>query len=148
QPEWEFHKANLGEDCAHMHVLDVNGDGTNDIVSSSAHRYGIWWHEQALREGKRGWKTHLIAEDLSQTHALALDDMNGDGNPDLVTGKRFFAHNDSDIDPGAHDPSLLIWLEFTPGKAPYWKIHEIDDNSGAGLNIVTRDMNQDGMTDI
>ena len=149
QAEWNFHEANLGEDCAHMHVLDVNGDGFNDVVSSSAHRHGIWWHEQIQGEsGERGWKTHLISKDLSQTHALALEDLNKDGKPDLVTGKRFFAHNDSDIDPGTHDPASLIWLEFTPGEKPYWKSHEIDNDSGAGLNIVTTDMNKDGLTDI
>ena len=46
QPNWTFHPADLGEDCSHMHVLDANQDGLNDVVSASAHKYGIWWHEQ------------------------------------------------------------------------------------------------------
>ncbi|WP_224994320.1 VCBS repeat-containing protein [Cesiribacter sp. SM1] len=149
QGDWKFHKANFGEDCAHMHVLDVTGDGLNDVINSSAHKYGIWWHEQVQEAGSEPqWKTHLISKDLSQTHALALEDLNNDDKPDLVTGKRFFAHNDSDIDPGTHDPALLIWLEFMPGKTPYWEIHEIDNDSGVGLNIVTEDINKDGMSDI
>ncbi|MHC4170833.1 MAG: hypothetical protein ACYSWQ_28180, partial [Planctomycetota bacterium] len=43
---WKFHPANLGEDCANMLVYDVDGDGDSDVISSSAHRYGIWWFEQ------------------------------------------------------------------------------------------------------
>ncbi len=43
---------------------------------------------------------------------------------------------------------MIYWYEFTPGKAPFWIEHEIDDDSGVGLNIVTRDMNNDGLTDI
>jgi hypothetical protein len=149
QPNWKFHEANLGEDCSHMHVLDVNGDGRNDVLSTSAHRFGIWWHEQ-LKEnaGKDDWKTHEISRSVSQTHSTRLFDLNADGNPDFITGKRFFAHNDSDVDPGTHEPAKIIWFEFTPGKKTYWKEHEIDDDSGVGLNITIEDMNGDKSPDI
>ncbi|MCS7047419.1 MAG: VCBS repeat-containing protein, partial [Gemmataceae bacterium] len=46
QTPWTFHAAQLGPDCADMHVYDVDGDGKNDILSSSAHLYGMWWHQQ------------------------------------------------------------------------------------------------------
>ena len=48
--EWKFTAAPLGEDCAQMYVYDFDGDGDNDVLSTSAHRLGMWWHEQ-LREG-------------------------------------------------------------------------------------------------
>jgi hypothetical protein len=144
QPNWLFHAADLGEDCSHMHVLDVNNDGRNDVISASAHQLGIWWHEQLA---DNGWKTHLISEAVSQTHATILADINGDGKPDLITGKRFLAHHNSN-DPGTHDPSLLLWFESTPDEAPYWTAHEIDNDSGAGLNIVAQDINKDGRMDI
>ncbi|CAN5313445.1 hypothetical protein BH23BAC1_BH23BAC1_22090 [soil metagenome] len=148
QPNWTFHQADLGEDCSHIHVLDENSNGLNDVISSSAHRYGVWWHEQQKDEKEISWKKHVIHDQLSQTHALALEDINGNGYPDLVTGKRFFAHNDTDVDPGAHEPSSLLWFEFMPGKKPYWKTHEIDNDSGAGLNFVVEDMNNNSMLDI
>ena len=144
QRNWIFHPADLGEDCSQMQVLDVNGDGKNDVVSASAHRLGIWWHEQLA---DNNWKTHLISESVSQTHSTILADINGDGKPDLITGKRYLAHHNSN-DPGTHDPSLLLWFESTPGKAPYWIEHEIDNDSGSGLNIVATDMNNDGRIDI
>jgi hypothetical protein len=130
-----------------MHALDVNADGRNDVVSASAHKLGIWWYEQLTEGGKPDWKRHLISEAVSQTHASVMADMNGDGKADFVTGKRYLAHHNS-TDPGTHDPSLLLWFESTPGKAPFWKQHEIDNDSGAGLNIVAQDMNKDGRIDI
>ena len=83
--EWKFHMAALGEDCAQMHVFDFDGDGDGDVLSSAAHRVGIWWHEQ-LADGK--WQTHPIHDSFTQTHALCLADINSDGLPDFVTGKR------------------------------------------------------------
>lgn len=145
QSNWTFHAAELGEDCSQMHVVDVNADGLNDIISASAHRYGIWWHEQ-LKDG--GWRTHEIHKQTSQTHSSVLTDINGDGHPDFVTGKRFFAHNDTDNDPGAREPSILFWFEFSPGKEPYFTPHEVDNDSGSGLNLVVQDMNGDKLPDI
>src|SRR5262249_45762942 len=43
---WKFHAANLGPDCADMYAYDIDGDGKADIISSSAHNYGLWWHKQ------------------------------------------------------------------------------------------------------
>src|SRR3546814_3302529 len=46
QPDWVFHPAEFGLDCAQMYVMDVNSDGYADVISSSAHTYGMWWYEQ------------------------------------------------------------------------------------------------------
>jgi hypothetical protein len=144
---WEFQPASLGEPCSHMQVLDVNGDGKNDVVSASAHALGIWWYEQITDEtGKANFKTHLMSNTTAQTHSSIMSDLNGDGRADYITGKRFLAHHGRD--PGDSDPAILLWFEFTPGKAPYYKEHVIDNDSGAGLNIVAQDMNGDRKPDI
>lgn len=145
--KWVFHPGDISEDCAQMYVLDVDGDGDNDVISSSSHNYGIWWSEQTKDEkGNIVWVHHVIFKEFSQTHNLALADINGDGNPDLVTGKRYFAHLGKD--PGEFDPVVLYWFEFKPGKEPQWIPHKIDDDSGAGLNLAVQDMNGDGLPDI
>ena len=46
----------------------------------------------------------------SQAHASTLVDLNGDGRLDIVTGKRFMAHNGSD--PGEKEPLGVYWYEF------------------------------------
>ena len=140
--EWTFHPLTLKFDSAHIMVLDLNGDGLVDLLNSSAHDYGIWWH---LRTSI-GVETQLIQKNLSQTHAMAMADFNGDMHPDFVVGKRFMAHNGKD--PGEFEKSILRWLEFKPGKSPMWISHDIDDDSGAGIHIVIEDMNKDGLEDI
>ncbi len=145
---WTFHEANLGDDCADMFAYDVDDDGDADVLSSSAHNYGIWWHEQKKADdGKVSWSRHTIYDKFSQTHALKMADVNGDGLPDLVTGKRFFAHNGND--PGGHEPAVLYWFEFSRKKGqPHWEPHRIDDDSGIGTQFAVADITNDGKLDI
>ena len=143
---WKFHEAKLGDDCANMFVYDVDGDGDQDVLSSSAHDYGIWWHEQVREGNNTSWKTHTISKLFSQSHALEFADINGDGHPDLITGKRYKAHNEKD--PGASEPAVLYWFEFRPGKNPEWIPHEIDNNSGVGNSFIVQDINGDNLPDI
>src|SRR5262249_9698501 len=52
---WKFHPAPLGDACADMFAYDMDGDGKADILSSSAHKFGIWWYQQ--KPGKNGSPT-------------------------------------------------------------------------------------------
>jgi hypothetical protein len=146
---WIFHAAPFGPAQAQMYVYDFDGDGDNDVVGSSAHQRGIWWYEQ-LPENE--WKQHLVDDSIAQTHALILADMNGDGLPDLVTGKRFYAHNGRD--PGEDEPPEIAWYELSRadaeggGRMPKWTKHLIDDDSGVGTQFEVHDMNGDSLLDI
>ena len=127
-----------------MHVFDFDGDGDADVLSSAAHKLGMWWHEQT----KEGWQTHEISKDFSQTHALVHVDLNGDNLPDFVTGKRYWAHGpNGDVNPG--DPAVLYWFELSrkDGK-PVWTPHKIDDDSGVGTQFQVTDVTGDGKLDI
>ncbi len=162
-PNWPFHPANLGPDCANMLVYDVNGDGLPDIIGSSAHGYGLWWFEQTKTDKGIEWRKHEIMgapkagetyppgtlRPFSQLHALILADINGDGVMDLVTGKRFWAHGPGgDADPGG--PAMLCWFELRRlgGGRVEWTPHVIDDDSGVGTQFEVRDMNGDGRLDV
>ena len=145
---WKFHPANLGPDCADMLVYDVDGDGDSDVITSSAHNYGIWWFEQLPAENGSWFEQHLIFKEFSQPHAIRLVDIDGNGIKDLVTGKRYFAHQGKD--PGGHEPAVLYWFELRrPRKGGVKFIpHKIDDNSGAGTQFEVTDFNGDGKPDI
>ncbi|NMC20693.1 MAG: VCBS repeat-containing protein [Thermogutta sp.] len=129
-------------------VIDVNGDGLNDVVTSSAHKYGIFWYEQQRQGDQISWKRHVIDDSWTQAHSLTLGDINGDGIPDLVTGKRFMAHNGGD--PGEFEPLGVYWYELQRTPAARWIKHVItyDQGIGSGLNIPVVDMDGDGDLDV
>ncbi|RYF84418.1 MAG: VCBS repeat-containing protein, partial [Chitinophagaceae bacterium] len=66
QSNWTWHEADLGEDASQMYVMDLDQDGDMDVISSSAHAYGIWWHEQVVdAAGAVSWKHHEILKSFS-----------------------------------------------------------------------------------
>ena len=148
QSPWTFHPVKLGPQCADLHAYDLDGDGDNDIISSSAHNYGMWWHEQVKGEKGIEFHQHEFFKAFSQTHALHLVDINGDGLKDLVTGKRYFAHGGKD--PGGKEPALLYWFELKrPAKGKFQFVpHKIDDDSGVGTQFQVTDFDGDGKPDI
>jgi hypothetical protein len=148
---WKFHPANFGEDCADMYAYHLEGTGKPAIISSSAHRYGIWAHLQIpTPQGEPKFVTQVLFPKLfSQSHALNLVDINGDGLKDLVTGKRWWAHGATgDADPNA--PAVLYWFEAKRGSDNRitFTPHQIDNDSGIGTQFVVADINGDGLPDV
>ncbi len=139
---WE-EKQHLG----FLYAVDVNGDKRPDVLTTAAHDYGVFWLEQGA-DGQ--WTRHLIDDAWSQGHASTLVDLNGDGQLDLVTGKRFMAHNGKD--PGEREPLGVYWHEHraaTPGSVE-WIRHVIDYGGrvGGGMQIPVVDLDGDGDLDL
>lgn len=142
--EWKFTAAPWGGQAAHMFAYDIDGDGDQDVITSSPHAFGLWWHEQ-LPEGK--WKKHEIDMTFSQIHGVNLADMNGDGIMDIVCGKRWWAHAAGD--PGVNDPAVFYWIELKrEAGRPVWTSHQFDHDSGPGTQFEVADVNGDGLLDV
>lgn len=137
--DWDF-KEHLG----FLYVLDVNGDKRNDVITSNAHDYGIFWMERG--EGSQ-WTKRMIDDSWSQPHALTLADLNQDGRMDMVTGKRYMAHNGRD--PGEREPLGIYWYEYIPGAKIEWVKHVVDygTRTGGGMQIPVVDIDGDGDRD-
>jgi hypothetical protein len=61
----------------------MNRDGVPDLVTSLGHEYGILLvrtDDRSRRESQ--WQKYLIDDGFSQTHAMTLVDLNGDGRRD------------------------------------------------------------------
>ncbi len=147
---WPFHPANLGEACADMFAYDVDGDAKNDVICSSAHKFGIWWHHN--RGGKGGAaafvKQDLFRELLSETHAMHCVDIDGDGMKDLVTGKRWWSHGRNE--PGSDWPAMMYWFRASKGRDGITRFtpRVIDTDSGIGTQFVVADVNGDRLLDV
>jgi FG-GAP-like repeat len=164
QPEtlgakWEFHPFVFTKaGGSQMFAYDVDGDGDNDVITGlAAHEHGLAWFEQVKDGGGITFKRHLIMGNLpgdnpygvcfSELHAMDLYDVDGDGLKDIVTGKTYWSHHTST--PSWHDGAVVYWfrlvrspsgVDFVPYRA--------DDNSGLGRQVVTGDLNGDGLPDI
>lgn len=159
-PVWKHHPVNFGEGGAQMLVYDVNGDGLNDIITClHPHKYGLAWFEQVKQDGNISFRKHVIMGDkpeenkyglkLTQMHAFALADIDGDGLKDFVTGKRWWAHPPP-TDPESDAPAVLYWFKLVRsnnGQVDFVP-HLIDDNSGVGTQVVVADVNGDGLPDV
>ncbi len=167
---WSYHPAAFGRwtrsspGGAEIAVYDVNGDGLNDVVTSlQAHGWGLSWFEQKkAADGGRSFVEHLIMGDFStknaggvtfsQLHGATNADIDGDGLTDFITGKRFWSHLDTFIDPDPHGaPVLYVYRTVRNPRAPggaEFVPELVHNRSGVGSHVATVDLNKDGRPEI
>jgi hypothetical protein len=142
-------------------ITDVNGDGLNDIIMGSDHGYGLAWLEQKMENGKRTFVQHWIETEYPTFHTMALADLDGDGKPELITGKQLLAHNGGDV--GALEPVFVFYYKINKGHferhvlsysplepyfAPGYSGPPPNYVIGVGMRLSVADLDGDGRQDI
>ncbi|SEI52465.1 Repeat domain-containing protein [Dyadobacter sp. SG02] len=172
QTQWKYHPvafgrygrrgSNIGGSL--MAVYDANGDGLADVVTNlNVHGFGLAWYEQKRKpDGSIDFVRHMISDDysakskggvtFSQAHGATFADVDLDGIPDYIVGKRYFTHLDNMFDPDSYGAPVLYWYRTVrnpkaPGGAEF--VPELIHNrSGAGSEITAVDINKDGAVEI
>jgi hypothetical protein len=145
---WPLHRSwKLADGSCPMLVVDLNEDGRNDVIWGRGHDYGLYWLEQTAPAGdSTTWVRHLIDSTWSQVHTLTWADLDGDGQGELLTGKRIRAH--SGKDPGAADPAFLFRYVWNPSAKTFDRQIIAEGEIGTGLFLRVADLNADEKPDI
>ncbi len=127
-----------------MLVEDINGDGRSEIIVANAHGYGLWWL------GRQGdaWQVHPIDPFHAQYHDMMWVDIDGDGQKELVTGKRHRAHCGNEA--GEWDDLGIYYFKWT-GEG--FAKHVIDygpigTGKGCGIHFAVADLRGTGRLDL
>ena len=166
---WSFHpEFELGATGIFIHGRDVDGDKLTDIVWGMGHGFGLNWLKQSVSaDGKRAWEKFEIDGTFSQVHTLMFANLDGEGEPELITGKRVYAH---EVEPGDTQAPVVFSFQYdrTSGKwrketifrgepAPNappkaqdrWALKDFPRGSaGTGLQMAAVDFDGDGDIDL
>jgi hypothetical protein len=129
QPLWDGNTAqNRGG--SHMYATDMDLDGVPDIVSADwAHGETLAWYKQGADGKFTKYKFMGNAQEkatygayFTEPHSLQVADMDGDGRPDVITGKMRFAHPLAENDPDPNGvPYIYVFKNVAaagPGGSP------------------------------
>lgn len=145
--EWIWHpEFSLGQASIPVIIADVDDDCDNDLVWSAGHAYGTYWMEQTRMDGKRAWTKHLIDDTWSVGHSPLWVDLDKNGIPEFVNGKRYRAHGLSD--PGALDPQVMYRYEFNKAAGKFNRYEIMPKGGPAGIGLDPRAIDIDGDGDV
>ncbi len=132
---WEMHTFADWHEDAVVKIADMNKDGHLDVIlTRSEGPYRISWFEIPADPVSGEWIEHVIDDDIDFAHGLAVCDMTGDGNLDVITAEM-------------HQSSRnRVIVYFNEGDAVKWS-RQIIAETGSH-NICVADVDGDGRPDI
>src|SRR6266545_3979146 len=139
--EWKEHAVETGFNVEFSFLVDIDNDGkAREVLPQFGNKDApLSWYEP-----QNGRLVKHVVNPNSYGHGIGAGDVNGDGKKDLVTGKRFMAHNGHD--PGEREPLGVYWYEYVKdGNNIEWVKHVIDYGSrtGGGMQVAVADLDAD-----
>jgi hypothetical protein len=130
--EYEFMSADL-------EIADMDLDGDEDLVvggSNPLPEGRVLWIKNMNGLGT-SWQLHSIDNDLSGAYTIAVADLDGDGDPDVMA-----------YSGGDWGERLAGWYENMDGLPTSWLFHLLDDTTWEAGDIASADVDADGAPDV
>jgi len=128
--------------CIHSCLMDVDGDGDQDLVGSNN---TVFWLECPADPLKGEWIYRTVDDEILGTHCLITGDVDRDGKLDLIA-------NSGRTAPSTKFPNSIAWLSIpqNPKEAKSWNRHVFaqGDAPGGSHYMGLGDVNGDGLPDI
>ena len=138
-PTFTTHQIDNHPDCRAVFATDLDGDGDTDLLSASAliGAQEIRWYENNGAVNPN-FSIHVIPSTAIDYFALHADDIDGDGDNDIITGSG----------PTGPSNSQVAWHENIGGTPLTFVEHELSRNTNWPNSIETADLDGDGDVDI
>ncbi len=134
-PVWTERVISTGADGASsVAAADVDGDGDIDVLSVSENDSKLAWHES---DGDLvpGWTEHSIQSGAPLKRGLAVADLDGDGDLDVITAR-----------PGL---GTIAWFENDGLSDPGWTERTVSATTvNSPQRVTTADLDRDGDIDV
>ncbi len=116
-----------------IYVSDINNNSYLDIISTSPASSTVNWHKNVEGNG-RTWETNTIYSTLPYTTDLVVEDLDHDGDPDILSG--------------SSQSKNVLWIENLIPTENNWAIHQIGSTIEYPGSIKVIDIENDGDIDV
>ncbi|MCS7022575.1 MAG: VCBS repeat-containing protein [Gemmataceae bacterium] len=140
--EWPFHKQVLGRGpqfrprITHVRIVDLDQDGRPDILASDAQHKRVFWYRSV---GPRQWQEIPLGGELNVPAGLAVVDLDGDGDLDVVVAVL------GSVLPADDRIGQVVWLE---NRGTEFVDHIVLDHLRRVSDVQAADFNGDGRPDL
>lgn len=81
---WIQHQITNTYEGTDLYTGDIDGDQKTDLIISGLFTNKIYWFSYQLKNGEAVWTDHLLDDDIKNPGDISLNDMDGDGDLDVV----------------------------------------------------------------
>ena len=115
-----------------VRAADLDGDGDQDVVSTSLYDDKVAWYENTNGDGS-SWVEHVLTSSADFAHSSFPVDVDADGDLDVLSAS---SQNDT-----------IAWFENLFGDGSSWATHTITTTADAATSVFAADVDGDGDTD-